>query len=98
MLGRMVRVPLGSQAVAAAGYEGATRTLELEFRSGRVYRFADVPETVYEWLLRVPNKGIYVARSITGQYAYEDVTDPPTTDGPLDLAALLEASLSGGKD
>jgi hypothetical protein len=87
-------VLLKSHAVTSAGYDAETRTLEIEFSSGRVYRFSDVPASVYAWLLRVPNKGVYVTRSITGRYAYEDLTRPGSDD-TADLEALLEASLAG---
>ena len=94
----MERVPLQSHAVASAGYDTETRTLEIEFSSGRVYQFSEVPATVYEWLLRVPNKGVYVTRNITGHYAYEDVTGPTGDEPADDLVALLEASISSGID
>lgn len=89
----MERVPLRSRAVVSAGYDVDTSTLELEFSSGRVYRFRSVPAGVYDWLLRVPNKGVYVSRNITGHYDYEDVTHPPPDDEAADLEALLLASL-----
>jgi hypothetical protein len=91
----MERVPLTSRAVASAGYDGATRTLEIEFTSGRVYRYRDVPASVYEWLLRVPSKGVYVSRSITDRYEFEDVTHPSAAPADGDLEALLEASVRG---
>jgi hypothetical protein len=94
----MERVALRSHAVVSAGYDADARVLEIEFSSSRVYRFSDVPAGVYEWLLRVPNKGVYVARSITGRYAYEDVTHPPVDEGEADLEALLAASLTAGTD
>jgi hypothetical protein len=87
------RLPLESRAIASAGYDAETRVLELEFSSGRVYRFREVPAGVYEWLLRVPKKGLYVSRSVTSQYAFEDVTDQPTAEEPADLESLLERSL-----
>jgi hypothetical protein len=96
MLTGMERVPLQSRAVASAGYDAETCALEIEFTSGRVYRFSDVPAGVYDWLLRVPNKGVYVARSVTNRYAYEDVTCQPAAEDAADLEALLEGSLSGG--
>jgi len=94
----MDRVPLRSRAVVSAGYDAEARTLEVEFSSGRVYRFRDVPAAVHEWLLRVPNKGVYVARNINGRYAFEDVTHPGAAESAPDIEALLEASLSGGSD
>jgi len=89
----MKRVPLQSRAVVSAGYDAEKCALEIEFSSGRVYRFSNVPAAVYDWLLRVPNKGVYVTRSITSQYAYEDVTALPATEEATDLEALLERSL-----
>ena len=90
----MERVPLKSRAVVSAGYDAETSTLEIEFSSGRIYRFTDVPTPVYGWLLKVPNKGVYVTRHLTGQYAYEDVTHPGAAEGEADLEALLEASIT----
>src|SRR5207247_1423708 len=94
----MERVPLRSRAVASVGYDADTRALVVEFSSGRVYRFRDVPASVYDSLLRVPNKGVYVARSINGRYEYEDVTRPAVPEEANDLEGLLQASLlSKGK-
>jgi hypothetical protein len=62
------RVRLRSRAVISAGYEVATLELELEFSSGHVYRYAGVPPTVFEWLLRIENKGGFVRRMIQGKY------------------------------
>ncbi|HVU02751.1 MAG TPA: KTSC domain-containing protein [Polyangiaceae bacterium] len=80
--------------MSSAGYDVETRVLEIEFSSGRVYRFADVPSSVWEWLVRVPNKGAYVARNLTGKYAFEDLTALDASAPQVDLEALLEASLS----
>jgi KTSC domain-containing protein len=62
------RVRLRSKAVVSAGYDAATRQLELEFRSGHVYRYEGVAPTVFEWLLRIENKGGFVRRMIQGKY------------------------------
>lgn len=52
----------------SAGYDESTRELELEFQSGHVYRYAEVPAAVYAWLLRIENKGGFVRRMIAGRY------------------------------
>jgi hypothetical protein len=70
----MERSPLASSSVASVGYDDATQVLEIEFRSGRIYQFANVPRGVFDWLLRTPNKGSFVARMINGRYRYSDVT------------------------
>jgi KTSC domain-containing protein len=46
------RIPVNSAAVAAVGYDGRTRVLEIEFRSGAVYRYYGVPMPVYHDFLR----------------------------------------------
>ena len=88
----MDRVRFASSAVISAGYDAGAQHLEIEFSSGRVYLFEQVPKAVYEWLLRAPNKGVYVTRMINPNYAYRDVTAPAPE--PIDLAAALEASLA----
>jgi len=87
----MQRSPLASSAVVSAGYDAVNSTLELEFSSGRIYQYADVPRSAYEWLLRTRSKGTYVSRMINGQYAYRDVT--PALDDAFDLEATLRHSL-----
>jgi KTSC domain-containing protein len=62
------RVRLRSRAVVSAGYDAATLELELEFSSGHVYRYAGVAPAVFEWLVRVENKGGFVRRMIQGRY------------------------------
>jgi len=54
------RMPLRSRAVVSAGYDAETCALEIEFSSAHVCRFSNVPGGVYDWLLRMPNKGLYV--------------------------------------
>jgi hypothetical protein len=88
----MNRVPLTSSALRSAGYDPATHTLELEFTSGRIYRYQGVPQGTYDWLLRTPSKGSYVARMINDRYPYRDIT-AGTSSEPQDLAQALRASL-----
>ncbi len=89
----MDRVTVKSTAVASVGYDPSTHTLEVEFRSGRVYLYADVPRSAYEWLLRAPSKGALMNRLIN-QYEARDVT--PSQEADLreglqrSLAALRE--------
>jgi len=84
------RVALKSRVIVSAGYDAGSSTLELEFASGRIYQYADVPPGTYEWLLRAPSKGGFVARMINGQYLHRDVTPASET---VDLGEALRASL-----
>ncbi len=79
----MERINVDSKAIVSVGYDDETRTLLIEFRSGAgggsVYRYRDVPRSVFEWLLRTPNKGVFVTRQISGRYAFESVPATPAT-------------------
>jgi hypothetical protein len=68
------RQRLRSKAVISAGYDEATRELELEFRSGHVYRYENVPASVHAWLRRIQNKGGFVRRMIHGRYVERAVS------------------------
>lgn len=83
----MERITVESRAIASVGYDDEARMLRVEFRSGSVYHYLEVPRSVFEWLLRTPNKGVFVARQITGRYAFESVPLTPATPD----AALEEA-------
>jgi hypothetical protein len=87
----MRRTPLQSRAVLSAGYDPATKQLELEFQNGRIYRYREVPAGVYEFLLRTPSKGGYVNRMIQNRYAFEEVTPDRAEQNVL---KALEASLA----
>lgn len=94
MLPLMQRTPLRSRAVLSAGYDAATQTLELEFHNGRIYRYRDVPEGVYQFLLRTESKGGYVNRMIQDRYAFEEVTPTPPAQ---DMLEALQASLDAAQ-
>jgi hypothetical protein len=86
------RTPLDSRAIASAGYDEPSRTLELEWRSGRIYQYLDVPPGAYRFFLRAPSKGGFFSRMIDGRYAFREVT-PPDPRTQEDLAQALQASL-----
>ena len=46
----MRRDPYNSSTIFSAGYDPATRVLEIEFRNHRLYRYLDVPPEVYAGL------------------------------------------------
>lgn len=70
--------------------------LELEFRSGRVYRYRAVPRGVLDWLLRSKNMGAFVTRMIVGRYPMVESREEqalPSAGAGGDVCALAEASL-----
>lgn len=91
------RQRLESIAILSAGYDAAAQELELEFRSGHVYRYENVPASVHDWLLRTRNKGGFVRRMITGRYVERAVPSAPAETLPgLSLEEALRASLERG--
>jgi hypothetical protein len=64
----MQRQPVQSRAIRSVGYDAEAQVLEIEFHSGSVYAYEGVPRSVHEWLLRIPNKGVFVTRQIVGRY------------------------------
>jgi hypothetical protein len=83
----MDRKPVASAALAAVGYDPTTGDLEIEFRTGRIYRYSDVPSAMHEWLLRTRNKGVFVSHHLSGRYGEQAVSDSRTPpEVPLERA------------
>lgn len=66
----MKRIPTESSSVASVGYDSRSKTLEVEFTSGSVYRYFDVPESEYRGLLGADSVGRYLNQSIKSTYRY----------------------------
>lgn len=71
----MHRTALKSTSLLSAGYDGLSRTLEVEFGDGRVYRYQDVPMDVYHDLLESESPGHFLDQRIKkAGYAYRRMT------------------------
>ena len=66
--------PVRSRDLALIGYDHATSTLEVVFRAGGVYRYREVPESVYHGLMAAPSHGTYFQKHIKVQYAFLKVS------------------------
>ncbi len=66
----MIRIPVTSSNITAIGYDEASRTLEIEFTSGAIYQYFDVPPAVHQGLMSASSHGSYLASSIKGEYRY----------------------------
>ena len=62
------RVPVTSTALAAVGYSQSLRALEIEFRSGAVYRYLGVEQSVYRDLMNAESKARYYDEHIRRKY------------------------------
>lgn len=66
----MIRV--ASSNLWAVDYNPQTRTLTIQFRSGRIYEYYNVPQNVFDGLLAAPSKGRYHHRYIK-RYSYHRI-------------------------
>ncbi|HVZ19253.1 MAG TPA: KTSC domain-containing protein [Terriglobales bacterium] len=66
----MERVKIVSSNISEAGFDPASRTLELMFVNGRVYQYFDVPQHVFDGLCNAPSAGQYFNQEIRGIYRF----------------------------
>ena len=64
----MQRQPVESTNVRSVGYDPATRTLEVEFRSAGVYQYSDVDEETFNQFMASSSKGKFLNKSIKGKF------------------------------
>jgi hypothetical protein len=64
-----------STTLSTVAYDRIWNLLQLEFRSGAVYRYFGVSTVVHEALLAAPSKGSYFNQAIRGRYAYVRVPE-----------------------
>jgi hypothetical protein len=76
----MHRVPITSRTIKAIAFDPRTHTLEIEFFSGHVYDFADVPQHVYDELMHAPSKAKYFHEHIREHYTFVRLGDIALAD------------------
>lgn len=67
----MERIPVSSSNLASVGYQDGI--LEVAFKSGSVYQYTGVPESVYDALMSAPSHGKFFAAFIRNNYPYRQV-------------------------
>lgn len=70
----MNRTLVASSNIRSVGYDSQTKTLEVEFHSGGVYQYANVPEVVHNSLLMSNSKGAYFHDHIKDRYPVRQVS------------------------
>ncbi|MBU4299494.1 KTSC domain-containing protein [Patescibacteria group bacterium] len=69
----MKRIPISSSNVRSIGYDLRSAVLEVEFTSGDVYQYFDVPEHLYQQLMNALSKGQFLNDYIKYNYRYQKV-------------------------
>ena len=68
----MQRVPVTSSVMTSVGYED--ETLEIEFTSGDVYQYFDVPEPIHQALMRAESHGTFFNSHLRDAYRFGRVS------------------------
>lgn len=69
----MEREPVSSTIVTSIGYDERSALLEVEFASGAIYRYFDVPERVYRDLIAAASVGKAMTSEIIGKFQYSRI-------------------------
>lgn len=65
----MELLPIESSNILKAGYDPMTLKMLVQFRSGQVYEYDNVPQAVYNEFINSESKGVYLNRAIRNKYA-----------------------------
>lgn len=68
IVSRIPRESVDSTAFVTVGYSRRLRALEIEFHDGSIYRYIDVPPSLYQALLASESKAGYYNRNLRGKY------------------------------
>lgn len=66
----MIRKEVRSTNIRSVGYDPESNTLEIEFHSGSVYQYYNVPQTIYDELMRASSHGSYFHKHIRTKYKW----------------------------
>jgi uncharacterized protein len=69
----MDRILVQSSNLVSVGYEASTKIMEVEFQTGAVYRYHDIPANLYQSLMATRSKGQFFHDYIMNQYEFEEV-------------------------
>ena len=67
----MERQPVSSTSIRSVGYATDKKILEVEFQSGEIYAYFDVPQEVYVDLMHAESHGQYFLQNIRDHFQYE---------------------------
>jgi hypothetical protein len=68
LVSHIPREPVHSTAIGKVGYSKRRHVLEIEFVNGAIYRYLDVPSSVYRDLISAESKARFYDFNIKGKY------------------------------
>jgi hypothetical protein len=72
--GGMEQRTFTSEVLAAVTWDAGSNTLDVEFTTGRIYRYWMVPLSVYEGLLHAESPGRYFNAEIRNRFPNREIT------------------------
>lgn len=60
----MERTSIKSSDLVSVGYDADKEELEVEFRGGKVYRYYEIPQDLYDGFMDASSKGKYFHRKV----------------------------------
>ena len=87
----MERVRVESDAMKSVGYDADRRVLEIEFSSGEIYQYFDVPPHLHAGLMTADSHGQFFAEHIRNagfDYEHVDEDEPPPPRARRDRRGL----------
>lgn len=69
----MNKIAVHSSMLSAFGYDSQDRYLEVEFVKGGTYAYYNVPEEVFQSLLKAKSLGQFMWANIIDHYAYKKI-------------------------
>jgi hypothetical protein len=67
----MILTTVNSRAIHAIGYDYQSHQMEVIFSGGGIYRYENVPASVYRDFLRADSKGGYFRENVMGNYHHQ---------------------------
>ena len=64
----MKRTSVNSSSIASIGYDEAVSLLEIEFKKGTVYQYANVPKSLFDALMKATSKGRFFDQNIREKF------------------------------
>lgn len=61
---------INSSAIRSVQY---TRYLDIEFKGGKIYRYSDVPEVIYDEFMECDSKGKFFRENIRDRYKSSEI-------------------------
>lgn len=69
----MDRLLVNSTNIVTVGYDASKHILEVEFQSGSIYQYLDVPESMYQNFMTADSKGQYFHDNILKEFDFQEV-------------------------